>query len=236
MLYYQLGPGVEAFTAGRLEPLPYPVIQGHQIHKDHIAVITPEFLGEHGIANLSFTSSIITHHPALEGFDAFITDVPGVAIGVRTADCVPILLFDPVHRAIAAIHSGWRSTVLRIAPKTLALMTERYGTRPSDVLAVIGPSISHASYQVGEEVIAQFLDAGFPDSCWTKDNEPSHFHLDLWSACRWLLVQAGIPDANIHVSGICTFRTPEYCSARREGNQHELRNINAIRLVHEIKC
>ncbi|MBQ0056143.1 MAG: peptidoglycan editing factor PgeF [Bacteroidales bacterium] len=228
MLYYHIGSGAEAFTAGRNDQLPYHVIQGHQIHKDHIAVIErPD-----------------TTREELEGYDAFVTQLPDCAIGVRTADCVPVLLYDPVRRVVAAVHSGWRSTVLRISQKTIQLMTERFGTSPSDLIAIIGPCICHDSYQVGKEVIDAFIEAGFDAHCWTKDKPTASnccngqsegndvkYHLDLWIANTDVLMDAGVELHNIRIAGICTFTDENYYSARREGNQHDKRNINAIRLT-----
>ena len=101
LLYYSLGPGVEAFTTRRDSALPYPVIQGHQVHGSRVAIVDrPDMTSED-----------------LEGHDALVTNLPGVSIGVRTADCVPILLYDPVKRVIAAIHSGWKGTVQMISRK-----------------------------------------------------------------------------------------------------------------------
>lgn len=146
LLTYSLGPGVEAFTTRRDSGLPCPVLQGHQVHGSRVAVIDRPWMTRE----------------ELEGYDAFITDLPGVAIGIRTADCVPILISDPIHRAIAAVHSGWKGTVLKISQSTVNLMAERYGTIPTDLQAVIGPAIGPKSFQVGEEVAEKFRDAGFP--------------------------------------------------------------------------
>ena len=235
MLYYHLDGSVEAFTAGRNDALPYPVIQGHQIHEDRIAVIDKEFLDVNPLSEISFTSTEVSHHPSLEGFDAFVTSLPEVAIAVRTADCVPVLLYDQRRKVVAAVHSGWRSTVKRISQKTLHLMSERFGSEPEDVIAIIGPCICHDSYQVGEEVIEDFRKAGFDDCCWTQDAKPADnkYHLDLWRANSMLLVEAGVKEENIHLSGICTFMDENYYSARREGNKHDRRNINAIKLLSD---
>ena len=118
-----------------------PVVQAHQVHGDRVAVVR---------------SAALTRED-LEGFDALITDTPGVAVGARTADCIPVLMYDPVHRAVAAVHSGWKGTVLKIAAKTLAAMSGEFGTRPADILAVIGPGIGPDSFQVGPEVARAFL-------------------------------------------------------------------------------
>ena len=173
----------------------------------------------------------------LEGYDAFITTLPGVAIGVRTADCVPILMYDPVHRVIAAVHSGWKGTVLMISKSTVNLMRERFGTNPEDLRVVIGPAIGPDSFQVGEEVAERFKDAGFPMSTiWSfqgpGDGSPMSggHHIDLFQTNRWILEECGIRPENIQVHDIDTNLDPSFFSARREGTQCG-RNINAIRMI-----
>ena len=168
-LRYGISPDVTAFSPLRDDILPFPVVQAHQVHGDRVAVVE---------------SADLTRED-LEGFDALITDVPGVAIGARTADCIPVLMYDPVRRAVAAVHSGWKGTVLKIAAKTLSAMSREFGTRPADILAVIGPGIGPDSFQVGPEVARAFLDAGFPEAglpgtdssgsplCRKNDEQPS---------------------------------------------------------------
>ena len=221
ILYYSLGQGVEAFTTRRDSVLPYAVIQGHQVHGSEVALITrPDMTRED-----------------LEGYDALITDLPGVSIGVRTADCVPVLLYDPVKRVIAAVHSGWKGTVQMISRKVIGIMEDKYGTKPSDLHAVVGPCIGPESFQVGEEVVTMFKDAGFPmdrilkymGSQGKKPMEGGH-HIDLPEACRWTLSEAGVPEENIQVCGIDTYLDPSFYSARREGTKCG-RNINAIVLA-----
>ena len=97
-----------------------------------------------------------------EGVDALITDVMGICIGVSTADCIPVLLYDEAHHAAAAIHAGWRGTVKRIVKKAVESMHDSFGTRPEELQAVIGPGISLESFEVGDEVYDQFQKEGFP--------------------------------------------------------------------------
>ena len=200
--------GVEAFYTQREAALPYPVIQGHQVHGSRVAIVErPGMTREE-----------------LEGYDAFVTNRPGVAIGVRTADCVPVLLYDPVQRVVAAVHAGWKGTVLHISEGALEAMGQEFGSRPAELKAVIGPSIGPDSFQVGEEVAEKFKEAGFPmDEIWSfrgpGDGSPMSggHHIDLWKANRWLLEQFGISPESIEVVGIDTFTTPSLFSARREG-------------------
>ena len=221
LLYYDLGPGVEAFTTRRDSVLPYPVIQGHQVHGTRVAIIDRPWMTRE----------------ELEGYDAFITNLPGVAIGARTADCVPILLYDPVRRVIAAVHSGGKGTVLRVSHGAIDMMEEIFGTAPEDLQAVIGPCIGPDSFQVGEEVAEKFKDAGFPmPRIWTfqgpGDGTPMSggHHIDLVKANEWLLLERGLREENIRVDAIDTYQDPTFFSARREGVQCG-RNINAIKLL-----
>ena len=155
LLRYDIAHEVTAFSPLRDAVLPMRVVQAHQVHGDRVAVVT----------------SAGTTREELEGYDAIVTDVPGVAIGARTADCIPVLMYDPVRRVVAAVHSGWKGTVLKIAAKTLAVMASKYGTRAADIIAVIGPGIGPDSFQVGPEVAEAFLAAGFPET-WSRPSLP----------------------------------------------------------------
>lgn len=91
--------------------------------------------------------------------DALVTSQRGVFLGVKTADCLPILLFDPMRGVVAAVHAGWRGTVLRIAGKVVRRMTDEFGTRASDVMALLGPAIGPCCYEVDEAVLSPFKKA-----------------------------------------------------------------------------
>jgi len=221
LLKYDLGAGVESFSTQRDAVLPYPVIQGHQVHDCKVAIMDrPEMTREE-----------------LDGYDAFVTNLSGVAIGVRTADCVPVLLFDPVKRVVAAIHAGWKGTVLHISEKAVSSMVQKFGCNPADMRAAIGPGIGPDSFQVGEEVAEHFKNADFPiEEIWSfrgpGDGTPMSggHHIDLFKANRWLLETAGIPAESIQVCGIDTYTTDAFFSARREGIQCG-RIINSIKLI-----
>lgn len=154
--------------------------------------------------------------------DAVITDKPSLCIAVKTADCIPVLLFDQRQHRIAAIHAGWRGTVGRIVEKTLQQMQ----SRAEDISAIIGPGISLESFEVGDEVYEQFLQAGFPMQRLAK--RYAKWHINLKDANRWLLESNGI--TNIQVSDIDTLTTPDYYSARRD-TINTGRNINGIMIV-----
>ena len=220
---YTIADGVEAFSTERDAELPYYVVQPHQVHGCEIREVL----------------RADTTRDELEGVDALVTNLPGVAISVRTADCIPVLMYDPVHKAVAAVHDGWRGTVQRLSQKVIAEMRHRYGTNPADLKAVIGPGIGPDSFQVGQEVVDEFAAAGFPMAEILSDRGPKAptasdpmaggLHIDLWRANEWLLQEAGVSD--IQVAGICTYKNNDrYFSARREGAKCG-RIINCIKLL-----
>jgi YfiH family protein len=152
--------------------------------------------------------------------DALVTNQPGICLCVQTADCVPVLLFDPANRAIAAVHAGWRGTVKKITALTVEKMNKLYGSIPQNLLAAIGPSIGPEVYEVGSEVVKE-VRKNVPNPDKLLDENPSgSFHLNLWEANRQLLLASGLSNENIEISGECTFQKKEkYYSARREGTE-----------------
>lgn len=153
----------------------------------------------------------------LQEIDALITTLPHQCISISTADCVPILLYDEKHHAIAAIHAGWRGTVQRISQVCLEKMANAFGTKANDCKALIGPSISLDAFEVGEEVATEFIQANFPSNIISR-SYPNKPHIDLWAANVFLLEEAGVALENIQISGICTFQHHDtFFSARRLG-------------------
>lgn len=183
----------------------------HQTHSDVVYRIEDNFLKKNSEERQAL----------LEGVDALITNLRGHCIGISTADCIPILLYDPIHQAIAAIHAGWRGTVARIVQKTIAAMTKAFDTEAENLKAIIGPGISQAAFEVGNEVYEAFQQAGFPMAeiaTQYKTPQSSKWHIDLWAANFMQLEEVGLPLASIQVSGICTFTEHErFFSARRLG-------------------
>ena len=174
------------------------LLMPHQVHKAEIAVIT-EPIGMD-----------------LEGYDALMTNVEEVCIGVSTADCIPVLLYDPRQRAVCAVHAGWRGTVMRIVEQSVARMTEVYGTNPQDLIAQIGPGIHLESFEVGDEVYQAFETEGFPMTLISKKYEK--WHIDLPECNRLQLISVGVPETQISVSPVCTYmQSDTYFSARRLG-------------------
>lgn len=164
----------------------------------------------------------------IEGVDAVMTDVSHLCIGVSTADCIPIIIYDEAHHAACAVHAGWRGTVKCIAQVAVEAMCKTYGSVPSQMKAVVGPGISLESFEVGEEVYQQFAEAGFDMRLIARRLPPLSpsdgsslagalkWHIDLPMCNRLQLEESGITD--IHLSGICTYQQhTDYFSARRLG-------------------
>ncbi len=182
------------------------IVFAHQVHGDRCLTVTEDLL----------TRPEAERKEAVEGYDALVTRLPGVCIGVSTADCIPVLLHDPIHQAVAAVHAGWRGTVQRVVGKTLQTMADNYGTVAQDVRAVIGPGISLANFEVGQEVYDRFEEAHFDMKRIAK--RYAKWHIDLPLCNQLQLQEAGVQSENILVSGICTFdRVDDYFSARRLG-------------------
>ena len=182
----------------------HSLLMPHQVHLAEIAVVDRDML-------TLPTEEILQK---LDGIDALMTNEAGVCIGVSTADCIPVLLYDPIRRASCAIHAGWRGTVQRIVEKAVARMTEVFGSDPQNLIAQIGPGIHLESFEVGDEVYQTFEKEGFPMELISKKYEK--WHIDLPECNRLQLVAAGIPETHIAVSPICTFQQSDtFFSARK---------------------
>jgi YfiH family protein len=149
--------------------------------------------------------------------DALLESTPGSVVAVRTADCIPILLVDESHRAVAAVHAGWRGTVAQIVQRAIEAMHQRFGTDPAHLHAAIGPGIGKCCYEVGPEVAAHF-------------GEQGRTHIDLPEANRRQLLQAGVTAGRVHASNLCTMCRPEeFHSYRRDreaaGRMHSFAGI-----------
>jgi len=152
------------------------------------------------------------------GHDATITNLPGLALGVLVADCVPILLYDPAKRAVGAVHSGWKGTVSDVPGEAVEAMRQKYGSSPSDIMAAIGPAIGPCCYEVDGHVVDPLRTSmGEPDGLLT-DRGGGKWLLDLWKANTELLVRAGVERENIDVMGLCTSCNHErFYSYRKDG-------------------
>jgi len=155
--------------------------------------------------------------PAFAEADGIVTNVPGLPLGVTVADCVPVWLFDPATGSVGIVHAGRVGTYRNIMSSAVRALGEAYEVRPGDLHALIGPSAGPASYEVSEEIAAEFAAAGLP----VKGRL-----LDLWEANAQQLEYAGVPRAHIRISGICTIRDGRFHSHRAHGNG--MRNIAVV--------
>ena len=200
------------------------LIMPHQVHETRVAKIDETFL----------SLNTVERQKAMEGFDALMTNLSGVCIGVSTADCIPVLLYDEAHHAVCAIHAGWRGTVKRIVEKAVEAMIDAYGTQPQQLVAQIGPGIHLDSFEVGDEVYDAFANEGFDMEEISKKLPPSvngskfftlhsslltsKWHINLPECNRQQLIASGLQPQHINVSPVCTFlQANDYFSARRLG-------------------
>lgn len=181
----------------------------YQTHEDKILVID-----ESVVTELQYNKDDLLH-----GIDAVITNLPGICIGVTTADCVPILIYDPILKVLAAVHAGWRGTVKKLVKKTINHMIEKFNCNAENMIACTGPSISAHFFEVGNDVADIFRDTGFDlMEIGYKNQMTEKIHLDLRSANKLLMNEGGIHDRNIDIAAICTYNNSQLLfSARRQG-------------------
>jgi len=158
-------------------------------------------------------------HPEVTGTDALITNQRGICICVQTADCVPILLYDPQQQVVAAVHAGWRGTVSKIIAKTIHSMQLRFDCEPENLIAGIGPSIHYHVYEVGQDVIVQVRE-NFPNSreLLRPSARDGKAFFDLWAANKNTMIDSGLKEENIEIMGLCSWSHEQlFYSARRDG-------------------
>lgn len=212
------------FTA-IMDCTPDDVVASHQTHTTNVRKVSSADKGKG-----------VTKEKDYSDIDGLITDESGVLLACFFADCVPLYFVDPVHHAIGLAHSGWRGTVDRMGQVTLNAMSRAFGTRPEDVQAVIGPSICQSCYEVSEEVAVAFSQQFTPDeqlaeeylgryqqiitqtdinNCLLQDKGNGKYQLDLWYANYCVMREAGIPEAQIEVTDICTCCNPQFLFSHR---------------------
>jgi YfiH family protein len=182
------------------------VVTSHQVHGVNVASI-----GEAGRGRGAMSAG-----NTIPATDALITDRPHLFLFLRFADCVPVLFCDPVHGAVGVAHAGWKGTAADIVGTTVKAMAQAFGARPSDLLAAVGPAIGSCHYTVQDDVAGRIRSAlPFAHEVLTKTGEG--YALDLPNANRRLLVEHGVSERNIAMSGLCTAcHTDEFYSHRAE--------------------
>ena len=152
--------------------------------------------------------------------DGIITNQPGVMIGICLADCIPVLLLDPVRRVVAALHAGWKGTAAGITAKGVKALVKLFDSDPRDVLAAVGPGIGACCYEVDAPVMEAFRKSGQDTSLFAADKGLGKFRLDLPEANRQQLLRAGIPEDNMEVGKLCVSCNRElFFSYRRDGGE-----------------
>ncbi len=150
-------------------------------------------------------------------FDALVSDLDNILVGVKTADCVPVLIGDKKNLVYAAVHAGWRGTVQSIVRKSVEVMREVYGTEPSDLICAIGPAAGCENYEIGSDVIDAFADNFNESSKYFTSTSEGHALIDLHLANEDQLLDVGVPAANIFKAPFCTMtRTDLFFSYRVE--------------------
>lgn len=173
----------------------------------------------HGTEALVVGEQVPSRELLEQGWDALLTDEPGLCLTIKTADCVPVLLFDPVRRVIAAIHAGWRGTLAEIVPKTIATMRERYGGQTQTVKMAIGPSADSCCYEVDEPVLSRLREVFPAWSLVLREAGDNRAKLDLRQVIRRQAEEAGVRGEAICSARHCTICEPElFYSYRREGS------------------
>jgi len=170
-----------------------------QIHDCHVTVVTEPLQG----------NGANDYSGAIDATDAMVTRVPEICLMILLADCVPIILYDPIKRVVGVAHAGWKGTLQSIARKTVHVFRKDFGSSPQDMVAAMGPSIGPCCYEVGPSVLSQIEHlSGTGEDYVRKESSRGKGHLDLWEANRRQLVQAGIPNGNIEMAKICTHDHP----------------------------
>jgi YfiH family protein len=170
--------------------------------------------------------------------DAFVSDSADVAVAIRVADCVPLLMADRRRGVVAAVHAGWRGTAARAAVAALDALEREFGTKLADVVAAIGPSIGACCYEVGSELVDAFAAAGherhlidrwFLEAAPRGSRERPKLRLDVAGANRDQLVIAGVPEGQIYLAGLCTAMHLDVLTSYRAEREHAGRIAGVIR-------
>jgi len=192
-------------AAGFLGEPAYAVMTVKQVHGDDVLVVESS-----------------SQNPD-RGYDALLTQKPGILLLVSTADCVPILLADPIQRVVASVHAGWRGSVRGIVAKVVRKMKEQFGSHPGSVQVGIGPSAGRCCYEVDKEVLEPLKDQ-FPNyNRFIDKKEAGRGNLDLPLLNKFQLMEIGVSETQIQMSDVCTICSPElFYSYRREGHKRKV--------------
>jgi len=185
------------------------VVTAEQVHGDQIRIVGPNEAGR----------GMTSYEQALPCTDSLVTNTKDLPLLLLFADCVPVLIADPVRGVVGVSHAGWKGTMAKIAAKTVAAMQANFGTKPADCAVAIGPSIGACCYEVDQTVVKK-LQAGFPEWQRFVTSHQDKWLLDLWEVNRQQLLDVGVRQEQISISGVCTAcNTDVFFSYRQEGGQ-----------------
>lgn len=204
---------------------PQDIVLSYQTHTSNIRKVTEDDRGKGFSMERDY-----------KDVDGLMTDVPGMLLVTLHADCTPLFFLDPVHPAIGLAHAGWRGTAGRIGAKMVTKMQEAYGTDPSDLLVVIGPSICGDCYEVGEDVAEIFRNTFGETACKEQEilregglqGQKDKYRLNMWAANVLQLKEAGVKPAHLCVSGICTCENSDIFFSHRAVHGGERGNLGAF--------
>ena len=201
------------------------LVFSNQVHTTKIHKVTESDCGK-GICR---DSDIV-------GIDGLMTNVPGIPLMTFYADCVPLYFYDPKQRVVALAHSGWRGTVAGMGRVMVEAMKREYGSEPSDIVCAIGPSICQDCYEISGDVAEAFRDA-FTEAAYAdimRDDKNGHYHLNLWKANQYILLQAGITKEHLTTTDICTCCNPKLLYSHR-ASHGKRGNLGAVIMLQDKK-
>lgn len=197
-----------------------PLFSGRQVHGRKVVDVNQTSGQAYSIGKI------------FEETDGLMTNQPHQVLLVKFADCTPIILYDSVQQAVAVLHSGWRSTVLKISQQAIQQMQVNYGSQLQDLVAYVGPSIDANNYEVGEEVAQAFRDAHLVGDFLAPGRESGKYQLSMIGANQAILEEVGLSPDQILVETTSTFTSPYLHSARQEGKEY---GLNALLVMLEGK-
>jgi YfiH family protein len=208
-------PGVRhgfATRRGRLEDVvPSPIARLQQVHGADVLVLPAD-----AVARAPFLEPDVGARPPA---DALITDQPGAAVAVAVADCMPVLIADPAHRVVAAVHAGWRGLAAGVIENTVTELQRRYHSAPADLVVGIGPSIGPCCFEVGPEVIEAFAARGYQAEARPSGVDRGRPHADLGKVAAAILERLGVPQDQTADAALCTRCHGEWLwSYRKDGD------------------
>lgn len=198
------------------------IISCHQVHGIHLEQVGAEYCGR----------GALDPDDALPACDGLLTNESNVPLTMNFADCMPLVFYDPVRRAAALSHGGWRGTAGNIAGRTVKRMQEVFGSIPGNILAAEGPAIGPSCFEVGEDVQKAFvcLFQEEQQNCLFRNKGGGKYLFSLAEANRLLMIRAGIRPEHIELSDICTYTRDDLFYSHRHSGGRTGRHMTVVML------